>query len=131
MEEEEEEEGSFGQQLTGNPSVWSLCDTMQVGCQARLITVIAAAANEALRLIKKTSRTQAHNEEPVYQSIRGHEYANKSWNHLLAASPGLEGDQALTTMAFGASQDKRQGSEAGKRHAASPLPTWHRAPCAD
>lgn len=48
--------------------------------------VIAAAANEALRLIKKTSRTQKHNEEPVYQSIGGHEYANKSLNYLLAAS---------------------------------------------
>lgn len=48
--------------------------------------VIAAAANEALRLIKKTSRTQKHNEEPVYQSIGGHEYANKSLNYLPAAS---------------------------------------------
>lgn len=48
--------------------------------------VAVAAANEALRLIKKTSKTQKHNEEPVYQSIRGHEYANKSLNCLLAAS---------------------------------------------
>lgn len=48
--------------------------------------VAVAAANEALRLIKKTSKTQKHNEEPVYQSIRGHEYANKSLNCLPAAS---------------------------------------------
>lgn len=48
--------------------------------------IAAAAANEALRLIKKTSRTQKHNEEPVYQSIGGHEYANKSLNYLPAAS---------------------------------------------
>lgn len=57
--------------------------------------IAAAAANEALRLIKKTSRTQKHNEEPVYQSIGGHEYANKSLNCLLAASiPGLQGDRS-------------------------------------
>lgn len=48
--------------------------------------VIAATANEALRLIKKRSRTQKHNEEPVYQSIGGHEYANKSLNYIPAAS---------------------------------------------
>lgn len=51
----------------------------------------AAAANEALRLIKKPSKTQKHNEEPVYQSIGGHEGANKSWSCLLdASSPDLE-----------------------------------------
>lgn len=67
--------------------------------------IAAAAANEALRLIKKTSRTQKHNEEPVYQSIGGHEYANKSLNYLLAASipalaqPGA-GVGPLTEMAL-------------------------------
>lgn len=48
--------------------------------------VIAAATNEALRLIKKMSKTQKHNEELVYQSIRGHEYANKSLNSLFSGS---------------------------------------------
>lgn len=80
---------------------------MQVVNQARLITesLLAAAANEALRLIKKTSRTQKHNEEPVYQSIGGHEYANKSLNCLPAASiPALAQPRAgggpLTGMAL-------------------------------
>lgn len=53
----------------------SLGDIMQVGMPGKADhrVIAVAAANEALRLIKKTSRTQKHNEEPVYQSIAGHE----------------------------------------------------------